>query len=265
MSNKLPSTRIRRALADERGNCFLYGCVTAVILCLLGGLAVFLFLRYQMQQAREKYTADAPIELPTVEMEQAGIDALVERVDKYADDLRGDAPLEPITLTEPEINALLQNHPDLKETYGDHLYVTLGENAITTQISLPLDWLPLFRERYFNGIATFDVAFNNGRFQIYLDTASVKGEDVPNELLRELRRENFGDMWEDDADARALTRKIDSIVITKDGVTITPNTAPPPGLIPEQQNAPETSEPADSADDAPPETEPAEEAATPPV
>ena len=265
MSNRPLSTKIRHALADERGNCFLYGCVTVVILCLLGGLVAFLTLRYAMQQVREKFTAEAPIELPTVQMDQTAINSLIERVDKYADDLRGDDALEPITLTEPEINALLQNHPDLKETYGDHVYLTLAENAVTAQMSLPLDWLPLFRERYFNGTATFDVAFSNGRFQIYLDSASVKGEDVPSEQLREFRRENFGDMWEDDPDARELIREIETVSISQEGVTITPKTGAPPGLIPEPQDSDKTPESPETTVDSPSEAESAEETVTPPA
>lgn len=216
----------RRDLFEERGNCFLYGCVTLVILGLLGGLVAFLGLRYAMQQAREKYTEEVPIELPTVDMAQGDVDALVSRVDAYAKDLRDGKPLEPMTLSEDDLNALLQHHPDLKATYGDHMYVTLGDNTITAQMSLPLDWLPLFRNRFFNGTATFDVGFISGRPQIYLNSASVKGEEVPLEQVRELRRTNFGDEWSNDADARSLMDKVDTISVTKDGVTITPANKP---------------------------------------
>ncbi len=218
----------RRDLREERGNCFLYGCVTLVVLALLGGLVVFLTLRYAMQQAKEKYTEAAPIELPTVNMPQAEIDALIQRVDQYAKDLREGTSLEPITLTETDLNALLQNHPDLKEDYGDRMYLTLGDNTITAQMSIALDWLPLFRSRFFNGTATFDVGFAGGRPQIYLNSASVKGEDVPLSQVQELRRENFGDAWSDDPDARSLMERIDTIAVTKDGITITPSESAAP-------------------------------------
>jgi hypothetical protein len=185
-------------------------------------------------------------------MPQADVDALIARVDAYAKDLREDKPLEPIKLTEADINALLQNHPDLKDTYGDHMYVTLGDSTVTAQMSLPLDWLPLFRERFFNGIATFDVGFMNGRFQIYLNSASVKGEDVPAQQIRQIRGENLGKTWDDDPDARELMRKIDTIEITKDGVTITPKTEAPETEAPPAEQAPD--------DATPPEAAPTEEA-----
>lgn len=240
-------SRFHRDLAEERGNCFLYGCVTLVILALLGGLVVFLTLRYAMQRAKEKYTEAAPIELPTVNMPQADIDALIQRVDQYAKDLRDGKPLEPITLTETDLNALLQNHPDLKEEYGDHMYLTLGDNTITAQMSIALDWLPLFRNRYFNGTATFDVGFTGGRPQIYLNAASVKGEEVPLSQVRELRGENFGDAWSDDPDARSLMRRIDTIVVKKEGITITPsNTDLPVEPIPSERESQETA-PAEAA------------------
>jgi hypothetical protein len=213
---------VRRLIRDERGNCFLYGCVTLVILALLGGLIVFLSIRYVARELREKYTEEAPVELPTVDLPQSEIDALVERINQYAEDLRDGKPLEPITVTQDDINALLQNHPDLKEMYGDHMYVTLGDSKITAQMSLPLEWLPLFRNRYFNGTATFDVGFLGGKFQIYLDTASVKGEDVPRDQLRPYRRENFGDVWEENQDARSLIDKIESVTVKESGVTVVP-------------------------------------------
>jgi hypothetical protein len=222
MQNRSLLTLFHRDVREQRGNCFLYGCVTLVILALLGGLVVFLTLRYAMQQMRDKYTEEAPIELPTVDMAQNDIDALIERVDAYAKKLRDGEAQESITLTEADINALLQNHPDLKEIYGDHMYVTLGDSAITAQMSLPLDWLPMFRDRYFNGTATFDVGFVGGRPQIYLSAASVKGESVPLQEVPDLRKTNFGQDWEDDPDARSLMDKVDTIEVTEDGITITP-------------------------------------------
>jgi len=226
MSNRRTAALFRRDLRDERGNCFLYGCVTLVILGLLGAVVMFLMLRYGMQQIRDRFTEETPVELPTVDMPRADIDALVARVDAYAKDLRAGNPLPPLTLSQDDLNALLQNHPDLKNGFGDIMYVTLGDSTVSTQMSFPLDRLPfpvpMMRTRYFNGTATFDVGFIGSRAQVYLSSASVKGEDVPSEQIGEMRGTNFAEDWADDPDARSLMDRVDTIAVTTVGITITP-------------------------------------------
>jgi len=249
--------RFRRDLSEERGNCFLYGCVTLVILALLGGLVLFLTLRYAMTQFRDRFTEATPVELPTVDMPQGDIDALIKKIDAYSNDLRGGKALEPITLTQDDLNALLQNHPDLKETFGDHMYVTLGDSTITTQMSFPLDKLPfpvpMMGGRYFNGIATFDVGFVGQRAQVFLRSASVKGEEVPLSQVQEMRGTNFAEEWSKQPDPRSLMDKVESIKVSEDGITITPvNKAQAAGeSAPADAAAPETAPDASADGEAP--------------
>src|SRR5262245_4398703 len=93
MHSNAPLRTFKQRIWEERGNCFLYGCVTVVILCLIGGLIAFLVARNFFGKIREKYTETAPIELPTVEMSAEQIDALIKRVDQYAVDLRAGKPV----------------------------------------------------------------------------------------------------------------------------------------------------------------------------
>ncbi len=217
-----PIHRLPR-LRENRGNCFLYGCVTLVILALLGGLVAFLTFRYAIQQLREKYTESEPVELPTVDMPQDRIDSLIDRVDQYVEDLRAGKELAPITLTESEINALLQNHADLKEAFGDHMYLTLTDDGtVKAEMSLPLDWFPMMGGRFFNGNATFDVGLDNGRFTVFLESASVEGEEVPQQQLQQIRNTNLAEDWYDDPEARELIESIQSIEFKDNAVTVTP-------------------------------------------
>lgn len=210
-------------LREDRGNCFLYGCVTLVILALLGGLVAFLTFRYAIQQIRENYTEAEPVALPTVDMPQDRIDSLIERVDQYVADLRAGDDLAPITLTEQEINALLQNHPDLKETFGDHMYVTLTDDGtVKAQMSLPLDWFPMMGGRYFNGDATFEVGLENGRFTVFLESASVKGEEVPQQQIQQIRNTNLAEDWYNDPETRELIESVQSLEFEDNAVTVIP-------------------------------------------
>jgi len=215
------SLRLIPRLREERGNCFLYGCVTLVLLGLLGGLVAFLVLRYQIQQIREEYTAAEPVELPTAELPEDRTDALIARADRFAEALRNDEPTEPLTLTEAETNALLQRHPELRNFYGESFYVVFNDNnTVTAQTSVSLDWLPGFAGRYFNGEITTDVSVEDGRLEIFLQEAVVKGEPVPDQLMAEFRRRNLAQ--DIDRDTQALVDKIQSLTIEAGALTIVP-------------------------------------------
>ena len=209
-------------IREERGNCFLYGCVTLVVLALLGGLIAFIVGRNFIREVREKYTEATPVEIPTIDMPADQIQALIKRVDDYARDLRADKPLPVLTLTEQEVNALLQNHPDLKDIYGGLVYLTLEDGGVTGKLSVALDWFPGMKGRYFNGAATFEVSLQNDDPDIYLKSATFKGEQVPDQYLVQMREQDFADHWDHDPDARTLLRKIESVKLEKGKITFTP-------------------------------------------
>ncbi len=245
-----------RKLHEERGNCFLYGCVTVVVLAILGGLISFLVFRSFARQVREKYTEPTAAALPTADLPAAETEALIARVDEYVKRLRADEQLGTLVLTQNEVNALLQNHPDLKEDFGSIVYLTLGDDNVTGQMSIPLDWLPLMSGRFFNGTATFDVEVKRGRAEVYLTGATVKGEVVPEQYIVGVRSENLATDWQrEHKDARTLLEKIESVKIESGTVIITPmNLIPLTPVVPSAAETPTAEEPAASppAESAPP-------------
>lgn len=237
--------RLLPPLREERGNCFLYGCVTVVILGLLGALVAFLVIRYQFQQLREQYTDTEPVELPTATLPTDELNALIERVDAFAAALRNDEPAEALELTDDEINALLQNHPDVDSEFGDWFYLTFNDdNTVTAQTSVPLNWLPFFGDRYFNGEVRAEVAIRNGRFEVYVQDAVVKGEAVPEQYMTQIRNENMAQ--DIDEDAQELVDKIESLEVEDGAVAIVPKNL----KAPDEEAPADTSEPAATPDAA---------------
>lgn len=252
---------IVRKLREESGNCFLYGCVTLVVLAVLGGLISFIVVRNLAGQVREKYTEPTPAVLPTSDLPATEIQALIGRVDDYVKKLRAGDPLGTLTLTQNEVNALLQNHPDLKEDFGSIVYLTLDDGSATGQMSLPLDWLPLFGGRYFNGSATFDFEVTRGRAELYLTGATVKGEEVPDQYMIGISTENLAQEWQrDHEDVRTLLDKIESMEIVSGTVVLTPKNLAEPALVPIVEGDAPAETPA-APEDAP--AEPAEDPAPP--
>lgn len=239
---------IARKFREESGNCFLYGCVTLVILGILGGLISFIVFRNFARQVRDKYTEITAATLPTSGLSATDAQALIARVDDYTAKLRAGEPLGTLTLTQDELNALLQNHPDVKEDFGDKVYFTLGDSDATGQMSISLDWLPMFSGRYFNGTATFEFEVSGGRVELYLTGATVKGEPVPDEFIVTVRSENLAADWlRNDPDARALVDKIDTIKIQAGTVVITPKNLVEPVLAPIGDTPAETPAPSEDA------------------
>ena len=210
--------RIRRS----EGNCFLWGCATLALVFILGSIVALLTVRYVTQQLREKYTDDAPMELPVVEMPQEDLDALIERVDAFSEGLRDDEPVEELVLTQDELNALFQHHPELSDFAG-RVYVTIDEgDVLNGEVSVPLDFFPGFGGRYFNGSATFDVAIEQGRFTVFVISATLKGEPIPDNFMEGIRGENLAADMHSNPESKELIDKVEKLEV-KDGlITITP-------------------------------------------
>lgn len=206
----------------NEGNCFVWGCASLALVLILGGIVAFFSIRYGIQQLREQYTDDVAVELPVVEMPQEAVDTLIERVDTFSDGLREGEPVEQLVLTQDELNALFQHHPDLAEMAG-RIYVTIDEDdTVNGQVSVPLDFLPGFGGRYFNGSASFDVAIENGEFTVFVNSATLKGEPVPDAFMEGIRGQNLAQEMQTNNEAGELFDKVEKLEV-KDGlIWITP-------------------------------------------
>ena len=222
MQKMTTTSAIGRQIRRNDGNCFLWGCATLALVLVLGSLVAGFTFRYVFQQAREKYTDDEPIDLPVVEMEREELDALIDRVDAFEQGLRDDEPVEALVLTQKDLNALFQHHPELTHFAG-RVYVTIEEDDVLTgQVSVPLDFFPGLGGRYFNGSATFDAAIEDGRFTVFVVSATLKGEPVPETFMDGLRGENLAKDLHSDPDTKELIDKIERLEIKDGTITITP-------------------------------------------
>ena len=221
MREPMAMTDFGRTLRRNEGNCWLWGCATVTLVIVLGSIVGAFTVKYYIGQLREQYTDDAPVELPVVDMGPEELKALIERTDAFSQSMEDDLPSAPLTLTQDEINALIQNHSDL-EKFNGRVYIEIEDDELTGQVSAPLDIIPGFGGRYFNGSATFDVSIRNGRLSVFVESAVLKGESVPDEVMREFRKQDLAESLSNDSNFDELVSKIDSLVIEDGVVTITP-------------------------------------------
>jgi len=203
--------------APRQRGCLFYGCLIAGILALIMiiAVAVGLFFLYRFTTRMvEQYTDTAPMALPQPNLDAGQVQVLKQRVDdfKKAAEEGRDATL---TLTGDELTALLQSNEDFKDRFA----VTVEDDKVKGQVSLPLDFPGLGR-RYFNGSATFKASLEDGVLIVTVDQAEVKGQPVPESVMEHLRKENLArDAYKNEEDARVL-RRLKSMEIKDGRITI---------------------------------------------
>lgn len=214
----------------KKRGCFFYGCLTLVILFLIGGLGTYLVVRYavnRITQLVNNYTDTAPISLETVTLPPAQMSVLRDRVAAFGQALQNLATSQELVLTAEEINALIGSDPSFKAFKGQLLVVISGDQ-IKGKVSLPLpDIGPLkLKGRYLNGEAGFRVSLVSGELDVHLDNVIVKGQPLPAAIMAELKKNNLAAEFQKNPQNAANLEKFDSIQI-KDGKLILRNKGKP--------------------------------------
>ncbi len=212
------------AAPHQRG-CFFYGCIIASVLALLVAimLALVTYLGFRfLNQAVEEYTATAPRELPKSEMPAEKREALKERVEAFRKAVHAGSPIEPLELTSDDLNALIEESPELK----GKVYIKIEGREIKGQVSFPLDafanvpLLGMFKGRYLNGEAALKASLEDGVLLVTLDSFEVNGKSQPENVMTNLRQQNLAKDAFNDPKAAAMLRKLESLEVKDDKVIL---------------------------------------------
>lgn len=229
--------------AGNSVGCYIYGCLGVVafmiVLALCSGFGLYYFVTGQI----EKYTSTEATELPSVEYSEEQLAELHQRIDSFRQSVEGEAssvdgqnidataaeetptdettdnaelpPVRELVLTAEEINALIGENESLR----NRVFISIDEGEITGEISIPTeDFLPASTGRFFNASATFEVTLEEGVLIVTLSKAEVKGEQVPETIMQEIRKENLAkDLYKDPKNARMIGR-FESISIEDDRI-----------------------------------------------
>jgi hypothetical protein len=208
-----------QAVPRQHG-CFFYGCIIASILALLMVILVAIgsYLFYQFaRQMIDQYTSTAPRVLPKVEMPAEQRQALKDRFEGFRKAVNEGTPTEPLVLTSDDLNALIEENPDLKGL----IYVKVEGDEVKGQISIPLDKLGIgmVRGRYLNGEADLKASLEGGVLIVTLDALEVNGKPVPEQIMKGIREQNWAkDVYKEKKNAEMI-QKFESLEI-KDGKII---------------------------------------------
>lgn len=208
----------------KRHGCFFYGCLTTVVLGLIGAIVVVLFvanLPKLLNRMAVGYTDSAPTQLERVEVSPAELKILQERVATFQQALQDGKTSQELVLTAHDINALIGNDPALKEL-KDKLVVSIETNTIKGQVSWPLEDLgPLkLKGRYLNGEVAFRVSLEAGRLGVFITDVKVKGQPLPGLLTGKFTEQNLAEEVQKDRKSAAQIEKFDSIKIEDGKITV---------------------------------------------
>lgn len=165
--------------------CFAKGCLTVLVLGFLfiGGVCFtgwYVFHKLATNNIISDTPIGVPLEQPTETQYQAA-DSSLNRLKTAASESRE----ETVSFTAADLNALLARNSDFRDLEG-HARVEIANSAMTISLSTPLDgvfWGSKSKRRWFNGIVHFSGSYDNGEFEINLESARGGGYDVPDFIL----------------------------------------------------------------------------------
>jgi hypothetical protein len=213
-----------------RGCLFWGGIIAAVLvlLALLAGYASYRFVRHLVND----YTDTKPIEMPAVQMSSLEVSNLQQRVENFDKALKSNQPVEPLTLSADEVNALILQRNRTNPTPG-RLYFSFDDNRVQAKLSVPTDGfgVKMLKGRYFNGSGDFAVSVHDGRLTLKIQSLTVKGRPLPENFMAPLRTENFADSWTNDVEFNQALAKLEELKIENGKLIVipkTPSTEPAP-------------------------------------
>lgn len=208
--------------APEKGfpwGCLLGGCLTVVLLVVIGiAASVYAGIRLYKSQL-EAYTSAQPVEIGTVEYTDAEVAAVKQRIEDFKAALeKGESPGQ-LVLTADEINAMISSEEELK----GRLFVKIKDGQITGEASFPVpEVIPLGKGRYFNGSLSLKASLENGVLIVQMESAEVNGKPVPEEFMSEMRKQNLAKDAYNDPKSAEFLRKFESLTIEDDKIILTP-------------------------------------------
>lgn len=231
---EVPVSELNSMYGRKRRGCFFYGCLTVFILMIVGVSFVAISAFFVTRQitnlvAANAETAAAPLPAvpPATEDEVKALEEKLEAFGKALEGEDGVKELDPLELTETQINQLIQTEPELK----GRVYFDLEPDKVTGKVSLPLDPFAeffLFRKlkgKYLNGEGDFTAEITEREGLLVVRLTSLRlanGKTLPAQAQAALGRENLAKDLNTNPEVVRIVRKLARIEILKDSVRLVP-------------------------------------------
>ena len=220
------------ASKDGKG-CFFYGCLTAIVLCLIiaatAGVTAWMVKRSLnpkpieptvltveeqqvfeekmeiVMEAQDDSPAGTLVEQPAVETGTQILEA-VEEVEEDEDFIR-----KPLVLTERELNSLIGHNTDL----ADKVYVTLRRNKIQFKGNFPVpDDFPILGGKTIRINVRSHLELVDGRLELRIENIALGGIPIPGAWIQDIKgKDLLSEAFSDDDFVRALSDGVESLEV----------------------------------------------------
>lgn len=206
------------AAPPRKRGCFFYGCLTLIIAMVVLAAAAIVVFRYFQKKVQE-YADTKPMVIEKADASPAKLNAIQKRIDAFKDAVTTQNTPQELALTTGEINSLLAGQPDL-QPLASRVFVFIENGQLKGKLSWPLDQFGI-KGRYFNGTGTFKITVERGDLDLRIDDVQTQsGKPLPAPFLQELRKHDFADDLQRDAQTASALRQINSVEVKEDRIVI---------------------------------------------
>jgi len=189
-------------------------------------IAVALIVPPIIQRTVERYTSTAPMPVASATLDEPAKDALDDRLEEFEEAIEAGASPDPLILSGPDLNTLLQNLWRDEELPGE-MALRIEDGRIRSDISIPLEpglsigpFAPEVAGRYLNGNVMFRAAIENNALAIDVERFVVNGQALPNWIVDAIERQVIDEGLLQNPDLDEFTAKIERLRVSADTVVI---------------------------------------------
>ncbi|MBI5386738.1 MAG: hypothetical protein HZA90_18870 [Verrucomicrobia bacterium] len=195
------------------------------LLLALGGLFVLgvltvVLLAFYAKSLFDNYTSKEPVPIKRIQFDRDAQKQLQKDWEEFQKAVLSGKETRPFRITADDMNLMMSRNPWMRE----HVNFVITNGELKARFSMPMRGMgpPQLRDRFLNGFATIDIAFQDGWLTVSVGKVEVNGRPAPNWALGQLRGQNFLQQFDRDRNFVGLMQEIDSITITNDAILITP-------------------------------------------
>ena len=211
--------------------CFFYGTITFVLVLIGVMLGVYFGARKAALAAIAKYTTNAPVAIPRLNLPPAEEERIARELAQTVQRVReGQGPSE-IALGEQELNVLLGQSKGI-QPYRQQLYLQPEGDKLKAEMSIPLDQFDLWKSfrskiragdltnRYLNGTAFMSLGVTNGNLRLNVTNLVVNGETLPKEFIDRIKDQNFAEPANNNPDLQSGLQRVKGVSVQNSKVVL---------------------------------------------